>query len=150
LTQISRFIGATPDVSIEETIMDLEQIRKAMREGTFGQGVLDTKPPKDPKAPPPVVEEALSKKASKKKNASDKEPVVLSEVSLYFQQGKSDKVYKVITYQLHTGDYQVVAYWGRRTAVNLQSQIKYEGADRSAARIKVQDLESDKRKKGYK
>jgi len=129
--------------------MDLEQIRKAMREGTFGKGVLTTEPTKQ--TAPPVIADAPAVEAPPVIEAAKEAPktaVLLSQVRLYCKNDKSDKVYNIDTAQLPSGEYQVVACWGRRGA-KLQEQVKYLGPDRSKASRTAREVEDEKRAKGY-
>jgi len=129
--------------------MDLEQIRKAMREGTFGQGVLKSvedvrREAAEAKAIPDVIADALDTKNAH--GATEAARIVTT--NLAYRQGTSDKVYNVHLDRLADGDFQVTIEWGRRTH-SLQRQIKGKYPSQGKAEHVFADLVKAKQKKGY-
>lgn len=72
---------------------------------------------------------------------------VIESVSLYFQEGSSDKVYST---QIETdgADFNVFFSYGRRGG-NMTEGYKVEGVSEAVARKEFEKLVSSKIKKGY-
>jgi len=73
---------------------------------------------------------------------------ILDQVNLHHSGGRSDKVYR-LTLAQDVQTYQVMAFWGKRTAPNTFSQQKYLGMSYGGAKNKLNEIMMEKLAKGY-
>jgi len=157
--------------------MRLDEIRKLMEEGTFGE---EPKPPilsnKKPGSPMDVVLSAATMKMNSEVEALEKsaglrlERVSLEEVSrmveeklsgvvedkvkvvkvteLQYKNERSDKIYKVCLLEYDSGKFVVKTTWGRRGS-KFRSAVKYENNHRGAAFDFFNRIVRQKINKGY-
>lgn len=68
---------------------------------------------------------------------------------LEFQEGTSDKFYRIIAIEDSGGQWITTVWWGRRGSTG-QTQLKYIGPSRSQAIATLHDIANQKRAKGYR
>lgn len=68
---------------------------------------------------------------------------------LEFQEGTSDKFYRIIAVADSGGQWITTVWWGRRGSTG-QTQLKYVGPSRDAAIATLHDIANQKRAKGYR
>lgn len=119
--------------------MDLNQMREALRKGTFGSNDVEATVTKVT----PTVEVV---KTPKPEVSGDYEDVFSTRLA--FQDSKSDKLYEVTVVKRPDGKYDMVASWGRRGNA-MQSKMYVEGATYHTALSKAEEMIRSKKAKGY-
>lgn len=74
---------------------------------------------------------------------------VVHDVSLYFREGKSDKVYRLVVTKRGNGSYDLECRYGRRFA-SERREVKVAGASLSSAEGRLEKIINEKLAKGYK